>query len=292
MPSNALKAFVSSTYEDLKEHRAHVIRTLRRCGIFVDPMEDWTADANEPKRFSQDRMVDCDFCVLLVAFRRGYVPAGETRSITQLEYQAAIERPIDVLVYLLDERAAWEGRFDDRSRDPAIGAWRAELAGRHGRELFGPSPSSLDVAPAITRWITKRLHPVVAGLTGLATELGRHEAALRERRSAVTSYLQTASDLIEHAHDELQQRRVPHGTCQQIYSTGELLVGAIGDAISPDDAKRLAELLHSAYQVEMLHDALRDDSARKLNLAELDRARGAFAALLEAIRVSPLAGRG
>ena len=115
---------------------------------------------------------------------------------------------------------------------------------------------------------------------------------MRERRTEVTSYLQTASDLIQHAHDELQQGRVPHGTCQQIYATGELLVRAIGDAISPDDAERLGQLLNSAYQVEMLHAALRSDTERKLNLAELDRTRGAFAALLAAIRVSPLAGPG
>jgi hypothetical protein len=34
------RAFVSSTYIDLKDHRAHVIRELRRSGFSVDPMED------------------------------------------------------------------------------------------------------------------------------------------------------------------------------------------------------------------------------------------------------------
>jgi hypothetical protein len=44
----AYKAFVSSTFVDLKEHRAHVISSLRRAGFVVDPMEDWTADSDEP----------------------------------------------------------------------------------------------------------------------------------------------------------------------------------------------------------------------------------------------------
>ena len=52
MPSNPIKTFVSSTYEDLKDHRAHVIKALRKSGIFVDPMEDWTAQSDEPKVFS------------------------------------------------------------------------------------------------------------------------------------------------------------------------------------------------------------------------------------------------
>ena len=33
------RAFVSSTYRDLKDHRAYVIDRLRRGGIIVDPME-------------------------------------------------------------------------------------------------------------------------------------------------------------------------------------------------------------------------------------------------------------
>jgi hypothetical protein len=111
------KAFVSSTFEDLKDHRAsHVIRALRRAGFFVDPMEDWPADSDEPKRFSEDRLNDCALCVLLVAFRRGYVPDGETRSITQLEYDAAVKQGIDILPFLLDENAAWSRKFDEMER--------------------------------------------------------------------------------------------------------------------------------------------------------------------------------
>ncbi len=32
------KAFVSSTIKDLKDHRSHVITSLRSAGVFVDPM--------------------------------------------------------------------------------------------------------------------------------------------------------------------------------------------------------------------------------------------------------------
>lgn len=51
MHDNAYKAFVSSTYLDLKDHRARVIGALRGMGMFVDPMEDWKADSDEPKNF-------------------------------------------------------------------------------------------------------------------------------------------------------------------------------------------------------------------------------------------------
>jgi hypothetical protein len=287
MPSNPIQTFVSSTYEDLKDHRAHVIKALRKSGIFVDPMEDWTAESDEPKVFSQDRVKGCHFCVLLVAFRRGYIPENETLSVTQLEYQAAIEKGMDVLVYLLDANASWPLRFDERNSDPEIRAWRARLEQRHGRELFGPAPSSIDIAPAITRWVVKHAHPVVANLSGLVSELRDHEAVLRNRRAEVTSYLERVRDLIQHAHDELAKGRVPHGDCQQIFDTGALLVEKIGNDVSIKDLHRLQELLTGAYKVETVHEALKNESDRQINLAELDRTRGSFAALVDAIRVSP-----
>ena len=52
----AVKVFVSSTYIDLKDHRQRVITQLRRAGYHVDPMEDWTSDADEPRQFSLDRL--------------------------------------------------------------------------------------------------------------------------------------------------------------------------------------------------------------------------------------------
>jgi hypothetical protein len=290
MRSNPIRAFVSSTYEDLKVHRTHVIDVLRQSGVFVDPMENWTAESDEPKKFSQDRLAGCHFCVLLVACRRGYVPANETRSITQLEYQAAIEKGIDVLVYLLDENSSWPTRFNELDSDPQVRAWRASLEQRHGRDLFSATPSSINkIAQAVTRWVVKHAHPVVANLTCLASELIDHQAALHARRAEATSYLKTAHDLIQHAHDELAQGRMPHGTCQQIFDTGELLVRVIGDTVSSEDVDRLRELLKGAYQIRGLHEALKEESARQLNLAALDRTRGSFAALLEAIRASPTA---
>ena len=150
------KAFVSSTFEDLKAHRAHVIAALRRAGIFVDPMEDWTAAADEPKKFSQDRVKDCDLCVLLVAFRRGHVPEGETLSITQLEHQAAVELGIDVLVFILEEQAPWPRKFDELDKEPEIRRWRATLIEHKGIGFFYHEASSIDIAPALTRWIGKK----------------------------------------------------------------------------------------------------------------------------------------
>ncbi|MGE0470304.1 MAG: SUMF1/EgtB/PvdO family nonheme iron enzyme [Nitrospira sp.] len=150
------KAFVSSTFEDLKNHRAHVIRSLRRTGFFVDPMEDWPADSDEPKQFSQDRLDGCHLCILLVAFRRGYVPDGETRSVTQLEYDSAIKKGIEILPFLLKEDSLWWPKFDQRKEDSELVRWRHELEKTHGRECFTHEPASIDMTGALGRWLVKK----------------------------------------------------------------------------------------------------------------------------------------
>ena len=150
------KVFVSSTFKDLKDHRAYVIQSLRNAGLFVDPMENWTADSDEPKKFSQDRLAGCDVCVLLVAFRRGFVPEGETLSITQMEYEAALRQGVDVLVYQLDDNAKWWANYDEREKDPGLKEWRSNLGKRHGMEVFTDDPCSINMTGALGRWFLKK----------------------------------------------------------------------------------------------------------------------------------------
>ena len=147
------RAFVSSTYIDLKEHRARVIDALRKSGIHIDPMEDWTAEDREPKQFSQQRVNGCRLCILLVAFRRGYVPEGEVLSITQMEYEYAVRSGLAVLPFLLGDDEPWPRRFDEMEKDAGIGQWREQLRRKHGVGAFGFRPESLDVGPAVLRWL-------------------------------------------------------------------------------------------------------------------------------------------
>jgi len=212
MSSRPVKAFVSSTFEDLKDHRAYVVKYLRKAGIFVDPMEDWTAESDEPKQFSRERLDGCDFCVLLVALRRGYVPKGESRSITQLEYQAALDAGIDVLVYLLDENCPWPHRFVELDKDPGISEWRRTLAERHGRGLFGLDSSTIEIAPAVTRWVEKQSRK--------ATKVG-------------VDWIQLVSNLLELPRNEPETWRVagellPHAlkAVRQAYSGAAPTVSA------------------------------------------------------------------
>jgi hypothetical protein len=119
-------------------------------------MEDWTAATSEPKHFSQARVEGCDLCILLVAFRRGHVPRGERLSITQLEYQTALRLDVDILVFMLEEQAPWPRKFDELEKDPEMRRWRADQLERKGVSFFSLDPKSIEVEPALTRWLAER----------------------------------------------------------------------------------------------------------------------------------------
>jgi hypothetical protein len=155
--SGTFRAFVSSTFEDLKEHRSLVIFALRKAGFFVDPMEDWVAATDAPKKLSMERVKACHLCVLLIAFRRGHVAEGETLSVTQLEYKAAVDHGLDVLVFMLDEHAAWPRMFDEFEKDRGIRTWRAQLTEQATVGFFNHDANSIRIEPALTRWAMDKL---------------------------------------------------------------------------------------------------------------------------------------
>jgi hypothetical protein len=154
------KAFVSSTFEDLSGHRAEATRSLQAAGFTVDHMEIWPADRDAPSKFSADRLDGCKLCILLVGLRRGTIPKGSSRSITQIEYDEARRRKIDVLAFLLSDQtpvgsSGWNPAFDERTTDTEISRWRAGLRQSLGVGEFGADPKSLRIEAAVARWVVQ-----------------------------------------------------------------------------------------------------------------------------------------
>lgn len=159
MPTNSLtyRAFVSSTFQDLREHRKHVIESLRKSGLDVEAMEEFSADSKTPRDFCAARMKYCNLCVLIVGLRRGLKPPGEDLSFTQIEYEEALKQRIDVLPFLLSESVAnagsWPQQFDERQTDDEIRNWRVMLRERHIVREFDERAQSINIDSAIARWV-------------------------------------------------------------------------------------------------------------------------------------------
>src|SRR5262249_48649395 len=108
----AMKVYISSTYQDLIEHRAAVDRALRRMGHDVIGMEQYVAEGSKPVDRCKADVRAADVFVIIVAWRYGYVPGAtadppDLRSITEIELAEAQASGRPVLAFLLDPEAPW-----------------------------------------------------------------------------------------------------------------------------------------------------------------------------------------
>ena len=82
----------------------------------VVSMENYTATDKVPLDKCLEDVRSCDLYVGLFAWRYGYVPPGETRSITESELAEATSQGIPILVFLLDDDAPWPMNHVDSDR--------------------------------------------------------------------------------------------------------------------------------------------------------------------------------
>lgn len=105
-----MRVFISSTGEDLKEHRNALLDAILRRGWEFEAMERFGADPRRNLHMCQEKVARCDVTVVVVAHRYGSpVPAAEggdgRRSYTWYELQASKQ----VFGYLVDPQAPWTG---------------------------------------------------------------------------------------------------------------------------------------------------------------------------------------
>ncbi len=110
--------YLSSTYEDLKDHRTVVFDALRKAGHHVVAMEDYVATDKRPVDKCLTDVKKADMYVGLFAFRYGYVPPVQHNnphglSITELEYRQAEVLKKPCLMFVVNETTAWPRSFDD-----------------------------------------------------------------------------------------------------------------------------------------------------------------------------------
>lgn len=107
--------FVSSTFIDLQEHRDAVQRAIKQLGAVDISMENFGARDERPKSECLRIIAqECDTFVGIYAHRYGFVPKGDTQSITESEYDAAGQHNLRRLIYLVNEDVPWTPRFIDK----------------------------------------------------------------------------------------------------------------------------------------------------------------------------------
>jgi len=176
-----MKVYISSTYQDLVDHRAAVDRTLRRMGHDVIGMEQYIAEGSKPVDRCKADVRAADAYVIIVAWRFGYVPGRtasppDNRSITEIELAEAQASGKPVLAFLLDPEAPWPpNRVDAMGSEPGAGEDVSRLRAQLGTDYLAgifrtPDDLSSQVAAAVSaQGLTRHMVDRVLGETSVAS---------------------------------------------------------------------------------------------------------------------------
>lgn len=161
------RIYVSSTFEDLREHRARLSEALRKLGHTDVAMEHYVAESRRPLARCLADVRASDLYVGVFAGRYGYVPQGSERSITEHEFREAERSERPVLCFLSD------GAEDER-----LAALKREIEEHYLIARFdSPDELATEVAVAVTRTLEWGRTPL---------DLAREHRLVNEWRSATT----------------------------------------------------------------------------------------------------------
>jgi tetratricopeptide (TPR) repeat protein len=103
MPQVKKIVMISSTARDLPQHRKEVMDACLRQGMFPLMMEHLPANDDEAIAASLKMVDEADIYIGVFAHRYGYTPTGHDISVTEMEYNRAVERKIPRCIFVIDE---------------------------------------------------------------------------------------------------------------------------------------------------------------------------------------------
>jgi tetratricopeptide (TPR) repeat protein len=128
------RVFISSPSGDaVSEYRQAAADVCQRAEWQPVFMEDWNPERAVPLDVCLNRIAECDAFVLLLTHRYGSRPPGESKSYTELEYEAAeSQEGMEILAFAVDAKLPWPPDQIDRGPDAeALNDFRARVKRNH-----------------------------------------------------------------------------------------------------------------------------------------------------------------
>jgi hypothetical protein len=107
--------FISSTYEDLKQHRDQVIKAILEMGHIPVGMEMFSAGDEQQWEIIKRQIEQSDYYIVIGAHRYGSM-IGEI-SYTEREYDYAISMSIPTLGFLIADESEWPDEYIENNKE-------------------------------------------------------------------------------------------------------------------------------------------------------------------------------
>ena len=156
-----MKVFISSTYEDLKNYRQAAIEVVNRCKWVPLAMEFFTSMPHEPTKACEQEINECDVFVGIYAHRYGFIPDGQTKSITQLEYDLAKKLNKACLCFVVKEDYQWNPQFFERKKYDELVTFLEQVKKKNVVSFFESAKDfESKLAVSLARLIEEKQGPV------------------------------------------------------------------------------------------------------------------------------------
>jgi len=170
------RIFLSSTAEDLQDHRQAVAKVIEGLGDAPVRMEFFGAQPNDPVSLCMKKAAGSDAVIVIVAHRYGWVPSkkqggDDHKSITWLEVEAALQASRPVFAFIVDRKYGWphskeqdglenaqneKAALEVHRKVKALSEFREFLSSEAGltRDTFTtPDNLAIKVSTSLGRWI-------------------------------------------------------------------------------------------------------------------------------------------
>jgi len=131
--------FISSTFEDLKEHRKKVWEILDKYyEVNIRGMERFGARKEAPLQTCLAEVEQSDIFVGVISCRLGTVDPTSSKSFVQLEYEKALELDKEIFIYLIDDKNGKVSPFfvDRGKNHDKLESFKSILKERHTIDTF------------------------------------------------------------------------------------------------------------------------------------------------------------
>jgi hypothetical protein len=112
----ATSVFISSTSNDLRDHRKVLREALLYAGYHPNDMADFGARVDGAVSACLEEVEESDLFVGIYAWRYGFIPPGSEISITEMELRTAAELGKPCLLFVLDETFDWPAERRDEGQ--------------------------------------------------------------------------------------------------------------------------------------------------------------------------------
>lgn len=218
------KIMLSSTYLDLKEHRRIALEALQNLQQHLGAMEIFYAKPNKPKDVCISEAESSDIYIGVIAWRYGIIDEETGKSLTRLEYEAAHNKDLPCLIFLIDKEYPFPAKFIDKSDSGSkLADFRKTLKSNHTCSFFTtPQDLALKILRSLQNYLPdfannklrrngywEKLHDLYISreLKDLAPDFNASYADLKiiEEIENNLKGLENIHDLINNSYDKMEQ---------------------------------------------------------------------------------------